>query len=231
MWLFFFALLFILLNSGSTTQCQFTDFTKIEANSTAIALSRCQIQVEDLNYDGKKDLLAGNGLTAASRIYFYENTGTNASPVLASAVELQQTNGSAIDPSYDVRFCFTDWNEDGGLDVVWTEYSPDDNVHIYLGEVPSEISDQNSISQLNTYPKSIVTNGQLLFNLKLGKEQNIDLRLFAVNGTIVETIEKGRLDAGERKIKMDIGKHPVGIYFLHYRVDNRDLRQRIVLVK
>lgn len=218
----------LFLNSGTATSYQFTDYTKVEANGSSIALARCQIQVEDLNYDGKKDLIAGY---SAGRFYFYENTGTNAAPVLAAAVLLQKTDNSTITGYGDVRGCFADWNEDGGLDLLWSEYYPENNIHLYLGEVPSGISEHDDFSQLTNYPKNIVTNGQLLFNLNLEKGQKIDLRLYAANGTLVETIEKGKLGVGEQKMPIDIGRHPVGVYFVHYRVDNRDLRQKIVLVK
>ena len=218
----------LFLNSGTATSYQFTDYTKVKANGSTIALSRCQIQVEDLNYDGKKDLIAAY---SAGRFYFYENTGTNASPVLAAAVLLQKTDNSTITGYGDVRGCFADWNEDGGLDFLWSEYYPENNIHLYLGEVPSEVLDNNTIIQLTSYPKSIVTNGVHILNLNLKKGQSVDLRIYAANGTLVETLYKGKLGAGEQKITMDIGKLPKGIYFVHYRADNRDLTQRIVLVK
>ena len=227
--------IWLFLNSGTATDFQFTDYTKIEADGSPIGWQRCQIQIVDLNYDGKKDLVAGNrdyNLGANNGGFmFYENTGTNASPVLAKGVYLQTTDNKTLKGYINVICCFSDWNKDGGLDLIWTEYYPRGNVHLYLGEVPSVIADQSNFHPCTNPLKNIVTNGLLSINLNLKKEQRIIIHLYTADGTLIEAIEKGTVIAGNSKIKMNIGEHPAGVYFVQYKVANVNERQRIVLVK
>ena len=220
------------LNSGTTTQYQFTTFTKIKANGVDIALSRCQIQVLDLNGDGKKDLVAGNGLTAQSRIYFYENTGTNAAPVLKAGVPLQKTDNTPVNPRYDVHFCFADWNEDGVPDLIYKEYSPNDSVHLYLGQRPSHLLPQSGFNHATLHKPSVVCKGDAgIIWLTVKSEQNVTIRLFDNRGRLVHTRHTGMRAPGTHAITIPLQNNHAGMYVAQYAVDNRVVVQKIMVIR
>ncbi len=215
------------LNSGTATGYQFEEFTKIEANGTVIAHSRCQIQVEDLNYDGKKDLIVGN---SQGSFYFYENTGTNASPVLAGQVSLQKTDNSNISGSGDVRGCFADWNDDGGLDLLWSEYYPENNIHLYLGEVPVAIYKTKKNASMDVFSGYSLNRGCFIANLCLKNISNINLNVCTANGRVVALKNVGTVQAGQQTVELDLNEHSCGVYFIQVIVNGICLEQNKILL-
>jgi hypothetical protein len=214
------------LNSGTETEYQFTDFTKLKANNTTIAHSRCQIQAVDLNYDGKKDLVVGS---SQSRFYFYENTGTNASPELAAQVSLQKTDNSNITGSGDVRGCFADWNEDGGLDLLWSEYYPANNIHLYLGEVPVAIYKTNKNTSGDALYEFILNKGHLSAKLYLKNECNVKFYISTANGRLIAEKNLGLVQAGYKTIGIDLNTQPSGVYFIQVITGGMPMEQKKIL--
>lgn len=109
------------LNDGGDSVPVFSSFSNIASGGTAILLYRNCPQVYDMNMDGKKDLLCGANDYS---IYYYENTGTNASPVFSGSEAIINTG------YYGARFWIDDWNEDGLPDVIASNYNG--NVQIYI---------------------------------------------------------------------------------------------------
>lgn len=216
------------LNSGTKTQYQFTTFSKVKANNADIALGRCQIQVLDLNSDGKKDLVAGH---SGSTINFYENSGTNAAPVLKAAVTLKKVDNTAITAYGDIHLCFTDWNEDGVTDIVWTEYSPHDSVHLYLGQKQSAISHTPGSHQTFVHSNTVVTRGKHAVTMNLKNEQAVLLKLYNNSGRLVESKYTGQLKAGEHTVVLNLANNHAGIYLLRYSINNREMKQKIVFMR
>ena len=219
------------LNSGTTTQYQFTTYTALEADGQVIDYLRVQIQVADLNYDGKKDLVLGNGLIPASRIYFYENIGTNASPELKQEVALLMKDNSPIGPEYDIYFCAADWNEDGGFDILWTDYDGS-ALYLCLGDVPVEINQIGKISSSDIIKNHRIQNGLFRATILLGSQKYIKIDMVTADGRKVDTKDIGNLHTGKHEIDIDLNRHPSGVYFFRLFADNIcEESKRLLFVK
>ncbi|MEN8209511.1 MAG: T9SS type A sorting domain-containing protein [Candidatus Fermentibacteria bacterium] len=111
------------INDTIDTDPVYNTYSLIENSGTPISSYRNCPQVFDMNQDGMKDLLIGvNG----GQIYYYENTGTNASPVF-SGYEIIISTGSG-----GARFWIDDWNEDGLPDVLASNFNGFIRVYIQL---------------------------------------------------------------------------------------------------
>ena len=86
----------LFLNTGTDAEPAFTNFTNIQAAGVDIfqagigcgAPAPC---VCDYNADGTRDLLVGNG--ASGMVYYYQNTNSDAAPILTSGVQLTVGGG------------------------------------------------------------------------------------------------------------------------------------------
>ncbi len=156
------------LNSGTSSQYKFTNYTTLKAGSTEIKHGRCMICVADLNLNGKKDLIVGDN---SGRFYFYDNVGTNSSPELSSLGAIK-ANGSTIKLDGDTRLCVDDWNSDGALDILAGDYY--DNQYIIKGipkvtalnNIPKDLISSNSI-KLNNNKLIISSNSNATYNLSI----------------------------------------------------------------
>lgn len=117
--------LYRMTNRGTTTDAVFTDVdASFPENNPVDLFTFPAVFYEDLNFDGKKDLLAAPNLPAneADRVNFrqsnwlYENTGTEALPVFSYRQNdfLQHT---MIDLGENTVPAFADYDADGDLDV------------------------------------------------------------------------------------------------------------------
>jgi hypothetical protein len=213
------------LNSGTTTQYEFTDYTSVQADGADIKHYRCMITVADLNKDGKKDLLVGDG---TDKIYFYENKGTNADPQLTSKVALK-ADGSDIDLDGDTRQCVTDWNEDGANDLIAGDYN--ENVYLILGIPVTDIVHDIKRVYLDKPVISMLNGGCCIITLKLEYQQDITVTLFSPSGKIVQAINHSVLSGGERRLQLDLSTFPTGVYFLHISVNKKCSTYRLVYIE
>ncbi len=74
--------------------------------------------VADFNSDGLKDLVSGE---VNGKLYYYQNNGTNANPLLAAGVYLQ-TGTLQVTTAGTSRPAVIDWNNDGHMDLVVGSY-------------------------------------------------------------------------------------------------------------
>ena len=104
-------------------------------------------------------------------------------------------------------------------------------VYFYLNDSPVEVIEKPNKSLTQLFAKNIITNGTFLVNLKLKKEQNVSITLFSSDGRVVKSKEAGSLSAGEHKIQINMEVLPMGVYFIHYTIDNKSFKQKVVFVK
>ena len=111
------------INESTNDDPVYNSYSLIQSSGTPIISYRNCPQVYDMNLDGMKDILIGvNG----GQIYYYENTGTNESPVFSGSEYIISTGGSGA------RFWVNDWNEDGLPDILASNYNGFIRVYIQL---------------------------------------------------------------------------------------------------
>jgi len=110
----------VFLNSGTASEPVFSTFTNIQAGGADIYMPAggCGSPapwVCDYDGDGRRDLLVGAG--EDGKVWFYRNTNTDSTPILASGVSLLK---GGVDLTVGIRATpYThDWDEDGLPDLL-----------------------------------------------------------------------------------------------------------------
>ena len=141
-------------NDTIDTDPVYNDYTNLESAGAVISQYRNYPQVVDMNLDGRKDLLCGIN---SYNILYYENVGTNAAPEFSGSEVMINTGG------YGARFSVADWNGDGLLDVLASNY--DGNVLVYIQQTTSiegSVTEENRMlsSSANPFGSSVTIMGE-----------------------------------------------------------------------
>ena len=215
------------LNSGTASNPVLTTYSSINNGGSPISHYRCCPQVYDLNGDGKKDLLCGENV---GRIYYYENIGTNESPVF-DGYEFIYSDGSIIDNSSGMRLWVNDWNEDGMPDLLTSDYNG--WVYVYIaypvgigGETGGAPHDASSIFLCGN-----PTNGLFSLEVNLTAMSNVEIEVFSLDGRLVESVFDGTLNTGQHSFNCNISDNPSGLYLIHCITDEDVLVERVVLTR
>ncbi len=112
------------MNDTIDTDPVYNVYSNLQSSGSDINLYRNCPQVCDMDQDGKKDLLCGAN---DYNIYYFRNTGTDANPVFSGSETIINTGSSGA------RFWVDDWNEDGLLDVLASNYNGFVQVYIQTG--------------------------------------------------------------------------------------------------
>ena len=118
--------LYINVNTNEDPRFNATQWVTLGTGAQLDFGSRSGPVVTDLNGDGVKDMLSGE---ISGYIYYCQNNGTNASPVLASPVALA-TGTITIDHGSTSRIAIVDWDDNGEMDVMSGGY--DSRLRLYL---------------------------------------------------------------------------------------------------
>ena len=129
----------IFLNEGTNAEPAFYTYSYVnDVNQVSLSIpsGRSSPVIVDLDFDGKKDILAGN---TDGQLLLYLNQGTDEDPVFAG-YELVDANGIIIDlegtPRSRPSVCY--WDSDGYPDVLIGAY--DGKIHVYRCErVPADL--------------------------------------------------------------------------------------------
>lgn len=122
---------YLLLNVGTDASPQFAGSSFVQsAGANLNEGSRSSPVVVDWNRDGKKDLLVGE---YSGRVHYFENIGTDASPVFNGS-SLLRADGNTIDAGNYSRPEVCDWDRDGMADLLVG--SADGTVSLFLSINP-----------------------------------------------------------------------------------------------
>ncbi len=193
------------LNSGTTSVPVLTTWTYIQSNGTNINRYRCCPQVYDMNGDGRKDLIMGEN---DARIYYYENTGTDAAPVF-SAFEVIQSNGSPLDLYSGTRLWVNDWNEDGFPDLLVSDFNG--FVHVFIAELTGIEHGANTTGFAVT-PAVNPAMGNFNLNVQTPMGGNVELRVYDFAGRLVAAKNSSGMSDGSNLVVMDAGSLATGVY-------------------
>ncbi len=214
------------LNSGTPENHAFTTYSRIKSDLLNIKWFRCTPQVFDLNLDGKKDLICGEN---TAKLVYYENIGTNASPVF-SGYEYLESNGVDIELYYGTRLWVDDWDEDGLPDLLVSDFYGLVYLYYntYTGIEEEAGSELYSSSELNI--SGSPTNGYFSVNILLEADSDVKFRIYSADGRIVSESGTVQLNAGEHDYGFDISGEPSGIYFVQIDTGSITLSESVVLL-
>ena len=215
------------LNSGTTVNPVLTTWTYIQNGGATLARYRCCPQVYDLNADGKKDLIMGDNNAG---IYYYENIGTNDSPVF-NGFEYIQSDGSPIDLYYGTRLWVDDWNEDGWPDLLVSDYNG--YVHQYYALVVG-VGDQATWSIESSFGFTIAgnpTTGVFAARLTLPGAAEVNFDVFDASGRLVYESGSGVMTPGDHVVSIDPGNISAGMYFVRCTAGEYTATERIAVIR
>ncbi len=193
------------LNSGTISVPVLTTWTYIQSNGVNINRYRCCPQVYDMNGDGRKDLIMGEN---DARIYYYENTGTDAAPVF-SGFEVIQSNGSPLDLYSGSRLWVNDWNEDGFPDLLVSDFNG--FVHVFIAELTGIEHGANTTGFAVT-PAVNPAMGSFNLNVQTPMGGIVELRVYDSAGRLVATRNASGMSDGSNLVVMDAGSLATGVY-------------------
>jgi len=110
---------FLYLNEGTSSAPVFTDTTRVLRSGAPFRDYRCAPVTEDLDLDGRKDLVLGEWY---SSVRWYENSGTNADPVLTTFINLVPPDPDSFLNGNPPRINFADWDGDIDRDMITCDY-------------------------------------------------------------------------------------------------------------
>jgi hypothetical protein len=218
----------LFINKGTAQDYSFEDGVLVKtSDGQAIKdYERVRIQVVDLNYDGKLDLVMGEGWNSNAGFWFFENIGSTTAPSLKQPVKLKKKDGSDIAAYLDAGPCFADWNSDGGLDLIAAGKGLEKGIGLYFGDVVTGIN-HNKNSTVKSILKSYsVVNGQLSVTVNFSGAGNIVFTIVSLNGRVIHTENARNLSAGNHKITVNLRNIPRGVFLLQCIRDGMHIMHR-----
>ncbi|MCX6841700.1 MAG: FG-GAP-like repeat-containing protein [candidate division WOR-3 bacterium] len=110
---------YVYLNEGTDSLSIFGDSTPVLHSGTPFNDYRCVPVLEDLDRDGRRDLVLGEWY---SSVRFYQNVGTDTNPAFTNFVNLVQPDPDSFLNGNPPRVNFTDWDGDGDMDMITCDY-------------------------------------------------------------------------------------------------------------
>jgi len=194
---------------------------------------RASPHVEDLDGDGRKDLLLGN---TAGQIVIYFNTGTDSAPMFDGYYSVD-AEGVPIDLAGDQRSrpFLCDWNEDGAMDLL-VGYG-DGLVRLYKG-IPDltgcGCGAPVAVRMVPAWPNPfnpVTTTG---FELDLAGPAS--MRIYDASGRLIRTLASGIYETGLHEMVWngtgDDGRRvSSGVYFCRFESASFKQTQKLVLLR
>ncbi len=94
----------------------------------------------------------------------------------------------------------------------------------------NEIGDVEGDEVLWLYPNPVINIANIDVNV-VNQESDVEVNVINVNGQIVETLYKGKLNSGKHSYQWDTNKFTSGIYFIKISIDNEVYQKQLVVVK
>jgi len=215
----------IYLNQGTDANPVFTTYGYAYCAGSPIYHYRATPRVYDLDGDSKKDLIAGDQYTY---IYFYKNTGTNASPIFNTRDTLRLTTSGYITGNQASRIYCSDFNGDGAVDMWVSDF--DGYIRYFQNTViPGvEETEQQAISAMSITPS--ISSSTVSINYSLALKSDVHIEVYSADGRIVETVTNRVDNAGDHQITWHRKELQPGIYFFKMTVNNETETRKIIIL-
>jgi len=215
------------LNTGTNANPQFDTYSLITCGGTQIKHYRLNPRVYDLDRDGKKDLVVGEN---NGKIYFYRNTGTNASPSFATKDSLRTNTGTVIVIYFGSRVCLVDWKGDGDPDILASDY---DGFIYYFENARIIGAEENAIAEpgrsFTVLPNPV--RNRVTFAYSVADPGKVRCDVYAVDGRYVATPFDRYETAGISAWSWDAAGLPAGVYFVTLTANGSSLTRRMVVTR
>lgn len=213
------------LNQGTNSNPVFTTFSYVNCAGSPMVHYRANPRAYDLDQDGKKDLIVGDQY---AYIYYYRNEGTNASPLFNIKDTLELTTGAYIHEYAGVRPYCTDYNGDGAIDLLTSDY--DGYIRYYQNTVSPGVEESKEavITNITIFPN--ITKEKVHLNFVLTQKAPVSIGVYSAEGRLVDVVAGGTHEPGEHLIMWHRGQLASGIYFLKVDVEDTHITKKIIVL-
>ncbi len=223
----------VFINKGTATNYSFEDAKPLKTSngSNITEFERVCIQVEDLNHDGKLDLILGEGWASAAGFWFYENVGSKTEPSLTKRDKLKKKGGSNISVYLDAKPCFGDLNGDNVVDFIAAGKGQDRGIHIYYGEGQTSTVN-NSVLTHDFIQGFKLNDGICQTTFVLESDAHFSISLISGNGKVVMHRDFGLLHSGLNSLSFNTQKISKGMYLITSFKNRKAVnKKQIVIIK
>ena len=212
------------INIGTNSNPVFSTYSYIQSNGSPIQWYRNTPRVFDLDQDGLKDLVLSE---QSGRIHFYKNVGSNSNPVFNGYESLRLTSGGYIDENQASRIFCVDWNGDGAVDLLTSDF--DGWIRYYENTVfPGvEETEHSVISKISVTPN--VTRDKLTLKYSLSKKSAVSIEVYSADGRLVDVIDRND-DSGAHELTWHKRDLASGIYFFRLKVNNSEITKKVIVM-
>jgi hypothetical protein len=213
------------LNQGTNANPVFTTFSYINCNGSPINHYRSNPRVWDLDGDGKKDLIMGDQY---AYIYFYKNVGTNANPVFNVRDTLELTGGTYIHEYAGVRPFFVDYNGDGAIDILTSDYYG--YIRYYQNTIFPGVqeTEQVVVSNFTVSPNVVKDIAHIRYSLT--EIASVSIEVYSSDGRIVDVMTDQSGNIGNHELTWHRGNLAAGIYFIKLKADAEISIKKIIML-
>ena len=213
------------LNQGTNANPVFTTFSYINCGGSPIYHYRATPRICDLDGDGLKDLILGDQYTY---IYFYKNVGTNASPVFNVRDTLKVSGGSYIGGNQANRPFFIDYNGDGAVDILTSDF--DGYIRYYQNAFNPgvEETEQTIVSNFTLTPN--VTKNIVNIRYSLTENTPVSVEIYSADGRLIDVVVSQSEDVGMHEHVWEKGRVTSGIYFVRLRVNTTTMTKKLIIL-
>jgi len=219
----------IYINEGTNVVPEFSSYSTIDSAH----FWGGHPEIVDLNEDGRKDLLVG----ADGYIYYFENKGTDSSPIFTKGERLLTSDQSEIHVFSRARVDATDWNNDGRMDLIVGD--DDGYISIFLNNgIPTgleHISSQPKTFELGqNYPNPF--NPITTISYQLAETGFVKLEIFNILGEKIKTLASASQNAGTYAVKwngtgLEGNALSSGVYLYRLQVNGKLIQRKMLLTK
>jgi len=207
---------FVYLNQGPDSAPVFADSTPIRVSGVPINSYRCIPVAQDLDLDGRKDLVLGEWY---SSIRFYRNTGADSNPAFTGFVNLVAPDPDSFLNGNPPRLCFADWDGDTDQDMITCDYYG--SVFLRRNITPTGVSEKGSgvngrVPGIGRGPNPVTD--EVRFDIALAARGEVRVCVYGADGRLVAAPFQGIARAGNLSVTWRPGPSVAnGVYLVAVR--------------
>lgn len=161
-------------------------------------------------------------------VYYYKNEGTNDNPVFNNRDSLRLTTGSYIHEQAGLRPCCTDYNNDGAIDLLTSDYNG--YIRFYENTVFPGVEEIEQAFVTNFTIAPNLTKDRISLRYSLIKKSFVSIEVYSADGRLVDVVISRFEDAGEHQLSWNRGNLTSGVYFFKLNIDASTTTKKIIIL-